>query len=420
MPLNYLPLGNKYFIGSYSTIFPTTATYTDASSSIILNLSGPFTSYNLTRTNITAGNTQTAFNGQTTKTYTDTGLTANNNYSYQIVPINSSATGNPVNLGSICTYGYATITSITTTTSTVVFNWSGVYNTITITRSGGTPILGTLTNYPSGNGQTVVTGSATDSNLADYTTYNYTITITNSAGLTSYAWYNGAVTSLNSISVTTPSQAVYVNGTVMPLPSTGTTGANTTTLTSASTAITGITGTLSFMNGTYSASSSSNGAGTVPYTMFSSSTSNFWICNYGGNSYGQNAYSNYVYQGGINPTVYVTTTVSGSTVAGEWLQLQFPYSFVLTGHGWLQRPGYSYEWIGLNYTVAGSNDGTTWTQVLKKIYTLGTLPPASNGSYIETITGNVAYSYYRLICTSAMNDSGANWYGSKWYLYGTK
>ena len=42
----------------------------------------------------------------------------------------------------------------------------------------------------------------------------------------------------------------YTAGTVMPLPSTGTTGVNTRTLTSASTTISGITGTLAFMNGT--------------------------------------------------------------------------------------------------------------------------------------------------------------------------
>ena len=213
---------------------------------------------------------------------------------------------------------------------------------------------------------------------------------------------------------------IYTNATVMPLPSTGTTGASALTLNAYSTVITGITGTLSFMNGSYTVSSSSTGGGTVPYTMFNGTYtgSEFWICNYGGNSYNQNAYSSYVYQGGINPYVYVTTTVSGVSVAGEWLQLQFPYSFVLTGHGWLGRNA-STEWIGLIYTIAGSNDGTTWTQVIQKTYTLGTQPSNGTGSYIESVVGTVAYSYYRLICTSALNDSGANWYGKKWYLYGS-
>ena len=168
------------------------------------------------------------------------------------------------------------------------------------------------------------------------------------------------------------------------------------------------------------ASSSSNGFGTVPYTMFNGTYtgSEFWITNFGGNSYNQNPYSSYVYVGGTSPTVYVTTTVSGVTVAGEWLQLQFPYSFVLSGHGWLGR-SVSTEWIGLNYTIAGSNDGTTWTQVLQKTYTLGSQPSNGTGSYIESVTGTVAYSYYRLICTSAFNDGGTNWYGKKWYLYGS-
>ena len=322
-------------------------------------------------------------------------------------------TNGPITWGAVSNIMPTPITGLTAT--------STVAGQITLTWSGG---IGQNAKYSyalsSGTVQSI--GTLTGNGVG--TPYSVTLTLTSTAQITTTvtltATLLGGSASSVSNSITTVSPAVYVNGTVMPLPSTGTTGVNTTALTSASTVISGITVTLSFMNGTYNASSSSNGAGTVPYTMFSSSTSNFWICNYGGNSYGQNAYSNYVYQGGINPTVYVTTTVSGSTVAGEWLQLQFPYSFVLTGHGWLQRPGYSYEWIGLNYTVAGSNDGTTWTQISKKIYTLGTLPPASNGSYIETITSSTAYSYYRLICTSAMNDAGANWYGSKWYLYGTK
>ena len=362
MPLNYLPLGNKYFIGSYSTIFPTTATYTDASSSIILNLSGPFTSYNLTRTNITAGNTTTAFNGQTTKTYTDTGLTANNNYSYQIVPINSSATGNAVNLGSICTYGYATITSITTTTSTVVFNWSGVYNTITITRSGGTPTLGTLTNYPNGNNQTVVTGSATDTNVTDSTTYNYTITLTNSTGLTSYAWYNGAVSSANSISVST----TLINWLI--LAGVGTTGstnniAYTTnginyTLYTAGGAVgalgtCGITG----FNGNFITSSSG---------LYSTNGGTTWSTSaaLGGNQNNGACYFNgKFFAGGYNATgIYYSTNPSVS-----WTLLSVPTlnslggMFACTLNGTPIAFAFQGNIASGQYLIYYSTDGTTWT-----------------------------------------------------------
>jgi len=241
--------------------------------------------------------------------------------------------------------------------------------------------------------------------------YSYSITPymngVNSSPITTYVYSN------------TIAGYSYINLSVMPLSDTGTTGVNTKTLTSASTAIYGVTGKFAFMNGTYNASSSSKGADTVPYTMFNSDINDrntFWITNYGGNSYGQDPYLNYVYRGGINPTVYVTTVVSGETIPGEWLQLQFPYAFMLTGHGWLSRVYNGTLWIGKNYTIAGSNDGTTWTKVLQ-IITDTVSTTNGNGTYIETIKAKNAYSYYRLICTSGCD--GGNWFGKKWYLYGS-
>jgi hypothetical protein len=284
------------------------------------------------------------------------------------------------------------------TSTTFVLSWPAVTNS----QSYVLWINGSVFNTYTGTGLTT-TGTVTPGTSGPWTLNLY-----------AYGTGGGLLASGQSIA----NLFIYTNATVMPLPSSGTTGASALTLSNYSNTISGITGTLSFMNGNYTVSSSSTGAGTFPYRMFDSdgNAGSFWITNYGGNSYGQDPYSSYVYRGGINPYVYVTSVVSGAVIAGEWLQLQFPYSFLLTGHSWLGRSNY-FLWIGKDYTIAGSNDGTTWTQVAR-IITGSVSTTNGNGTYIEPITATNYYSYYRLICTSG-NDGG-NWYGKKWILYGSK
>jgi hypothetical protein len=210
MVLTYRRLGGQIFLAPYSTVNPTTGTYTDTSGSVVLNLSGPFTSYNLTRTNITAGNTTTNFTGLTNKTYTDTGLTANTNYSYQIVPISSIATGIPVNLGPTWTFANVTLAAPTINATNIVFTWSGNYSYLSISSSSGD----VSANIPSGTTTWTDTG-LNGVGLSGSTAYNYTITAYNGAGASgNNIWYNGsyltiplsltttAITSFTGISIT--------------------------------------------------------------------------------------------------------------------------------------------------------------------------------------------------------------------------
>ena len=207
-------------------------------------------------------------------------------------------------------------------------------------------------------------------------------------------------------------------GTVMPLPSSGTTGANRLALNANSTTITGITGSLSFMNGNYVSSSSSDTPGVYAYQMFNNTTGNdYWQCNYGGGSYARDAYSGTpvgTYQGGSLAGQFVTTVVSGQTVSGEWIQIQFPYAFILTGYGWYPR-NIASSWIGYQYNIAGSNDGNTWSQVESKTYTSATAPNYTTYPVIP-VTSTAFYKYYRLICIRTCDQD--NWMGSEWYLYG--
>jgi hypothetical protein len=61
----------------------------------------------------------------------------------------------------------------------------------------------------------------------------------------------------------------------------------------------------------------------------------------------------------------VTTTVHGVQVKGDWLQLQLPSAMLLRGYRMTPRMILSYGLTRLptTFVLAGSNDGTTWTQV---------------------------------------------------------
>ena len=115
---------------------------------------------------------------------------------------------------------------------------------------------------------------------------------------------------------------------------------------------------------------------------------------------------NWRYQGAGNTytTAECSTTVNGVAVGGEWLQLGATGSNVLTGYA-VNSPlsGYAavYAWV-----LAGSNDGTTWTQ----IESVTTLTSAWATAYDHFYNGNAvlpwkSFSYFRIIITqSAINN----------------
>jgi hypothetical protein len=91
----------------------------------------------------------------------------------------------------------------------------------------------------------------------------------------------------------------------------------------------------------------------------------------------------------------VSTTVSGQSVTGEWVQLQFVQPFLLQGFGLTPRqdtdPSFTTCRQPGQFVVAGSYDGTTWTSV----YTWSTGWPgagiATVGFFINP-TPSIAYT----------------------------
>jgi hypothetical protein len=173
------------------------------------------------------------------------------------------------------------------------------------------------------------------------------------------------------------SSSVY-GGQLLSLPSTGTTGASALILNSASTTISGITGSLSFMNGTYNSTGSGNLGGWNPYNLFDGST-------------GLGFHSpDTPYDGTTgNYNGAKSKIISGTTVFGEWMTINFPYRSTLTSYTLSARGGYDSR-APRDWSIGGSNDGVTWTL-------LNTQNGITTGSNTFTVSSAGSYSYYLLI-----------------------
>lgn len=95
----------------------------------------------------------------------------------------------------------------------------------------------------------------------------------------------------------------------------------------------------------------------------------------------------------------VSTTVSGSAVTGEWMQIQLPYKLLVTTYSIMTGAGGgggSYNaMFPKNYTFAGSNNGTTWTLIDSRT---GYSATSANGiNRFTAPTQTVYYTYFRLI-----------------------
>jgi hypothetical protein len=126
----------------------------------------------------------------------------------------------------------------------------------------------------------------------------------------------------------------------------------------------------------------------TPWKAFDNNTNTWWENNYGVESgyNGIGATSANTYSGSY------TTTVSGSSVGGEWLQLGFPTAIVLYSYSMYNRFGYNGYRMPYAWTVAGSNDGTTWATVDSQTGIIWT-----SATQTFTTTSTTTYLYFRLI-----------------------
>ena len=98
----------------------------------------------------------------------------------------------------------------------------------------------------------------------------------------------------------------------------------------------------------------------------------------------------------------VSTMISGSGYAGEWLQIQLPNAIALQSYTLTARTG-SFDQLPNSWRLAGSNDGSNWTLV----DTRSSQTFNNNGPFSFTVNSNIEYIYYRIVCTIAGLTAGA-------------
>lgn len=130
--------------------------------------------------------------------------------------------------------------------------------------------------------------------------------------------------------------------------------------------------------------------------------------------------SNAVLTSGSTGAPSTTVSVSGSptTYWGHWAQIQLPSAIVLynykiacgVGPGYIQAP---YIW-----SVAGSNDGSSWVQVDYQNGITGFTSGATELTFnLGTIPSN-PYSYYRIIIRAVSSANNGYVSMSEWRLFG--
>jgi hypothetical protein len=125
--------------------------------------------------------------------------------------------------------------------------------------------------------------------------------------------------------------------------------------------------------------------------------------------------SNGNYTGTVNQT-----TVNGSLIGGEWVQLQLPDKISLNRFTVALNLSTHGGRMGKSYTLAGSNDGSSWTTVSTHTQSYGN---GSDGKDVNhDVNSTTMYKYYRLIATAtfaAEGPHGGSWALGKWKLFGT-
>lgn len=163
------------------------------------------------------------------------------------------------------------------------------------------------------------------------------------------------------------------------------------------------------LNGTYTASASTNFGGAEAFRAFqttyrSSGDTNSWVTS-------GTTYPNGVYNG----TGSFTTTVSSIAYAGEWIQLQVPNAINLISFVIQPQTSNFFSRTPTQFVVAGSTNGTTWTAIH--------IQPGFNWTNLNTVSftcnqnNTNTYTYFRFI-VRRINDI-AEGYASIgiWQLY---
>lgn len=280
--------------------------------------------------------------------------------------------------------------------------------TVTVAQTALEPANGiTWSLAPTGQGVSVA--SSTDyaltlSTAASVTQNLFTVSATNKAGLTTVTQFTGATPILNQISSGAAasvvgiyslralgslySRVVQIRSSGFVYPPIAMTSDNFT----ASGTYNGVT------NGVYiSSASSAWGGSEFPFSAFDK---NFNASRWTTSSSPYNGTTG-AYGGGFS------TTISGSAYSGEWLQLKVPSATVITSYT-IYTSSFDPQRTPVDFKVAGSNDGTTWTVIDTQTGITSWL--SSSTSLTFTVTSSPpAYLYFRLV-TNKNGGTGSNGY----------
>lgn len=169
------------------------------------------------------------------------------------------------------------------------------------------------------------------------------------------------------------------------------------------------------LNGVYQASDLSYTS--IAYNAFDNNINTYFEQFYTGTDY-------YNYNTGILVDTTKTTTVSGETAAGWWLQIRLPTSIILRNYtlaGRISGDLWKYR-TPSTFWIAGSNDGTTWSNV----HFQSGLSCPINGINISIpqTSNSLSYSYFRMVVNVVGNPGQVNLGNhsiiniSLWKLYG--
>ena len=192
-----------------------------------------------------------------------------------------------------------------------------------------------------------------------------------------------------------------------------------------------------FMNGIYKVKQSSclddqgihKTSAFSALNLFDGRNSTFWQTPYIKSSksgyqdgYTQDAYKNGTYIGGGKNKYHKTMLTDGTSIDGEWAEIQFPYKLILTDY-YLQATVNPKKYIRrfpTAFSVLGSNDGEKWV-VLNKQDGKDVLMTQNATLPVEfKVKDNMfSYSHYRLVISGMSNlPENSSITLSEWSLFG--
>jgi len=107
-----------------------------------------------------------------------------------------------------------------------------------------------------------------------------------------------------------------------------------------------------------------------------------------------------------------TTTISGISTAGSWIQIQLPTSIILKQYQILPRAGYLTNQAPISWKIAGSIDGSTWIFIDQRTNITNWVNNTYN-TFITTNTYNL--NYYRIVISNVA--SGNTVAFGEWKLF---